>query len=144
MFQRAAFDTRLSANVLQDAWEKYAFLTAAAGLTCLMRAPVGTILATEDGRRISIQFIEECEAIAAACGHAPGESARALARGTLLAEGSGFTASMLRDLRAGGRTEARHIVADLLYRGRRAGVPTPLLSVAWTHLQAYEAQRAGT
>ena len=50
VFGRARFDARASADVLQDIWEKYVFLTTLAGMTCLMRASVGAIMVTEIGR----------------------------------------------------------------------------------------------
>ena len=52
-----------------------------------------------------------------------------------------WTASMLRDLEAGGRTEADHIVGWMLARARKHGVDDTLLSLAYAHLKAYEARR---
>ena len=52
-------------------------------------------------------------------------------------------ASMLRDLEAGQRVEAAHIVGDMLHRAQAAGLATPLLAAAWCHLQAYEARGPG-
>jgi 2-dehydropantoate 2-reductase len=63
----------------------------------------------------------------------------------LTQEGSPLTASMLRDLESGQRIESDHIVGDMLRRARDAGVPAPMLEVAFAHLQAFEARqkRAG-
>ena len=36
-------------NIQQDMWDKLVFLSALAGMTCLMRADIGTILATNQG-----------------------------------------------------------------------------------------------
>jgi 2-dehydropantoate 2-reductase len=58
----------------------------------------------------------------------------------LTAPGSGFTASMLRDIEQGSRIEADHIVGDLLRRASNAP-PAPLLLTAFAHLRAYEARR---
>ena len=60
----------------------------------------------------------------------------------LFARGSAFTASMLRDIEAGGRVEADHIVGDMLRHARAAGADARLLAAAYCHLQAYEARRA--
>ena len=49
---------------------------------------------------------------------------------------------MLRDLEAGQRVEAAHIVGDMVHRAAAHGITTPHLQAAWVHLQAYEAQRA--
>ena len=97
-------------------------------------------MATDDGAALTLRIIDECEAIAAASGYPVREAARAMTRRTLLATGSPFTASMLRDLRAGGRIEAWQIIGDLRQRGLALGVPVDTLSLAWCQLQAYEAQ----
>jgi 2-dehydropantoate 2-reductase len=51
-------------------------------------------------------------------------------------------ASMLRDLEAGQQVEAAQIVGDMLARARAAGQEALLLQVAYSSLQAYQAQRA--
>jgi 2-dehydropantoate 2-reductase len=55
--------------------------------------------------------------------------------------GSALKASMLRDLEAGQQVEAGHIVGDMLARARSAGQQGVLLQVAYSSLQAYQAQR---
>ncbi|RYE88163.1 MAG: oxidoreductase, partial [Oxalobacteraceae bacterium] len=81
----------------------------------------------------------ECVAVAAASGEPIPEDAQATALGTLLQAGSPGKASMLRDLEAGQRVEAAHIVGDMWHRAQSAGLAAPLLAAAWVHLQAYEA-----
>jgi 2-dehydropantoate 2-reductase len=58
------------------------------------------------------------------------------------AAGSGLTASMLRDVERGARTEADHVVGDLLRRGGGRMDPHSLLRIAYAHLAAYEVRRA--
>ena len=48
---------------------------------------------------------------------------------------------MLYDIEHGARTEGGHILGDLHARARRHGLDTPLLEIALTHVQAYEARR---
>jgi 2-dehydropantoate 2-reductase len=57
------------------------------------------------------------------------------------AEGT-WSASMLRDLEAGRSVESDHIVGWMLGRAREHGVDDTILSLAFTHLKAYEARRA--
>ncbi|MBU6494307.1 2-dehydropantoate 2-reductase [Pandoraea sp.] len=140
-FAAANFDTRQSDEVMQDVWEKYVFLTALAASTCLMRASIGAIIATDEGRWIMETIYAECEAVARAGGYAMREAARKAALKTLTAPGSPMTASMLRDLEAGYRIEGEHIVGDMIRRGQLAGVEMPVLRVAWCHLQAYLVRR---
>jgi len=142
VFCRARFDSRPSADVLQDVWEKYVFLATLAGITCLLRANVGTILATTEGEALARELLAECGAVATAAGRPPRPEAVDSALRFLTDRDSSLTASMLRDLEAGGRTEGDHVLGDLLRRARALGVATPLLRVAVCHLQAYEARRA--
>src|ERR1700740_505354 len=64
-----------SDNVMQDMWEKWVFLTSIAASTCLMRAPVGMILAAPGGKDFMLGILDECRAVAAAEGFPPREAA---------------------------------------------------------------------
>lgn len=141
LLRRADFVVKRSDAVLQDMWEKFSFITAAAAVTCLMRAPVGAIMATDDGEVLTLRMIAECDAVAAASGHPIRAKAASWAKPFLTQRGSDFTASMLRDLESGGRVEADHLQGDMIRRGAALGVPTPLLAVAYCHLQAYANRR---
>lgn len=137
----AKFDARLSEAIELELWEKFVFLATLAAMTCTLRAPVGTIVATQEGEALMCETLEECRAVAAAAGWAPRAEALARYRALLTERGSGFSASMLRDIERGRPTEAAHIVGDMLERARATGVSAPLLRVAWAHLQAYEVRR---
>ncbi len=50
-FSGAHFDAIASANILQSMWEKWTFLATLAAGTCLMRAPVGDIIAAPGGAK---------------------------------------------------------------------------------------------
>jgi 2-dehydropantoate 2-reductase len=138
--QRAGTQGRLSRHIIQDLWDKWVFLAALAAATCLVRAPVGRILAA-DGERLVLALLDECTRIAEAEGHRPAEEPMRRYRQILTAPGSEMTASMQRDMAAGGPTEADHIIGDLIRRGDAHGIDTPMLAVAWTNLQVYEAGR---
>ena len=139
------FDAKPSDMILQEMWEKWVFLATLAGATCLMRGSVGDILAAPSGDDIMLALLEECRAIAEAEGYAPRPAFLAWSRPLLTAPGSTFTASMLRDLEAGARIEADHVLGDLLRR-RAAADPelsgTSLLQIAYIHLKTYEGRRA--
>jgi 2-dehydropantoate 2-reductase len=137
-FAKANVDHTHSTDIERDLWAKFSFLATLAGATCLFRASVGDIVATDDGRQLIEQMYEECLAVARASGHAVPDNARAFAWKTLTQEGSPLTASMLRDLESGQRIEADHIVGDMLRRARDAGIKAPMLEVAFAHLQAFE------
>ena len=138
---QAGIDHAHTPDIAQAQWVKYSFLTAMAAGTCAMRAPIGTLVAGEGGADFLAALHEECLAVAAASGQPVPAPAQATARETLTAAGSPMKASMLRDLEAGQRVEAAHIVGDMVHRAEAFGVDTPRLRMAWVHLQAYEAQR---
>ena len=142
-YQRTAIDAVLADDIMLELWEKYVLLTTLATMTCLMRASVGDIMATNDGEALMDETLQACVRTAAAAGHPPRERALAGARKMLFERGSGFTASMLRDMEGGQRTEADHIVGDMLKRARAAGVEPGPLRAAYAHLQAYQVRRKG-
>jgi 2-dehydropantoate 2-reductase len=139
----AKFETRAVVNVLQEMWEKWVFIATAAGITCLMRATVGDIVAA-NAADLATSLLDECAAIAGREGYSPSAAAIQRNRAMLTAAGSGFTASMLRDVERGARTEVEHVLGDLLRRGDDKANAHSLLRIAYAHLTAYEARRART
>ncbi|WP_282298164.1 2-dehydropantoate 2-reductase [Stenotrophomonas sp. PS02289] len=138
---QANVDHLASDAIGQEQWVKYTFLTALAAGTCLMRADVGTIVGTDEGEAIMRGLYAECLAVAEAADEPVPEKAQGIALGALTQAGSALKASMLRDLEAGQQVEAMQIVGDMRLRAREAEVLAPLLAVAYSHLQAYEASR---
>jgi 2-dehydropantoate 2-reductase len=130
-----------SDNIIQGMWEKWVFLTSIAASTCLMRAPIGAIVAAPGGRDFLLGIVDECSAVAKAAGHEPSEAAFQRTKTTLTTEGSPLTASMFRDIRVGARVEADHVVGDMIARADAAKIPVPRLRTAYTHLKAYEKVR---
>jgi 2-dehydropantoate 2-reductase len=136
----ARFDARLSEDIMQEMWEKWVLIAATAGITCLMRATVGDIVAA-GATDFTTALLDECCAIATTRGFPPVDAAVQRMRGMLTAPGSTFAASMLRDIERGAPIEADHIIGDLLARGEDQHNTYPLLRVANAHLKAYEARR---
>ena len=140
---QAGIDHVASTDIAREQWVKYTFLTALAAGTCLMRGDVGSIVATDHGTAFMQALYAECLAVAAHAGQPIPQAAQDIALGAVTKAGSPIKASMLRDLEAGQRVEAAHIVGDMLERALAAGQQAPLLRSAYSHLQVYEAQRAG-
>ena len=135
------FGVNASPVIMQEMWEKWVFLATLAGSTSLMRGAVGDILAAPGGADFMLGVFDEITTIAAAAGHAPRQASVERTRGMLLAEGSTLTASMFRDIQAGARIEADHVIGDLIVRADEAKVPVPRLRVIYTHLKTYERRR---
>jgi 2-dehydropantoate 2-reductase len=135
----ANFLAQLRPVILHDMWQKWSFLATLAGATCLMRASVGDIVAVDP--KFTLRLFAECTAIAGQEGYPPTQ-AFIERQGTLMTQpGSGFTASMLRDLEDGAPIEAQQILGDLLDHARRHQIATPLLEIACTHVRCYEERR---
>lgn len=129
-----------SETILQEMWEKWVFISTAAGITCLMRAAVWDIVAAGAADR-TLALFDEISSIAASQGFAPRPASVQRGKAMLTTAGSPFTASMLRDVEGGRPIEADHMLGDLLKRSG-TGDGFPVLRLAYAHLKAYEARRA--
>jgi 2-dehydropantoate 2-reductase len=138
----AGFDAHASATIVQDMWDKWVMLASLAGVTCLFRAPVGTIVAIPGGREATLALLDECCAVAARAGRPVADHTRQTALAFLTGRGSDLTASMMRDLVGGHPIEAEQIIGDMLARAEPAGdAPPSVLALVAVCLRAYEAQR---
>ncbi len=146
----AGFDARASGTIVQDMWDKWVFLATLAGITCLLRASVGEIVAAPGGTNATLALFAECCAVAARAGSAVSAGTQQRARAILTEANSTLTASMMRDLQEGHLIEADQIIGDMLARaapasasrGTDAQAATPsMLSLVYACLKAYEAGR---
>ena len=137
----AVFNWDRLETIEQAMWDKWVLLSTLAGMTCLMRATVGDIVATGSGTKLTLALLAECAGVADAEGFPTPEAMLENYRSMLTKAGSTFSASMLRDIESGGDTEGDHILGSLLARARKRGLQTPLLEVAATHLEAHAARR---
>jgi 2-dehydropantoate 2-reductase len=138
----SGFEVRLSDAVRLEMWEKWVMLATAAGMTCLMRAAIGDIVAA-DAAGLVERLLDECRRIAAHHGQIIRPDSYSRMRVTLTQAGSTFTASMLRDIENNARTEAEHVIGDLLRRApETSDASLLLLRICYAHLKAYEARRA--
>ena len=136
--QKGGFAPRDSETIMQDMWEKFVFITTAAGTACLMRGAIGAIARTQEGSLVLMEMYGECAAVAEAAGFPPRARHAEFARTGFSDKTNGNVPSMLRDLQRGFRVEAEHLVGDMLSRAKALGRPSPLLRAAYTHLQVYQ------
>jgi 2-dehydropantoate 2-reductase len=137
---RAHFQSRLSQSILQEMWEKWVFIAACAGVTCLMRAPIGDIVAS-GAAPLALALFDECAAIASSQGYPPRPEPVQQSRAALTRAGSPLVASMFRDIERHAPVEVEHLIGNLRHRGEARSIPTPMLRVVYDHLKAYEARR---
>lgn len=137
----ARSEFRRTDAIEQAMWDKWVLLATLAGMTCLMRAPVGDIVATASGERLVLALLGEHASVAGAEGFPTPGAVLQNYRGMLTQKGSQMAASMLRDVESGGQAEGDHILGALLALARKHGLAAPVLEIAATHLEAYAARR---
>jgi 2-dehydropantoate 2-reductase len=98
-------------------------------------------MATKGGPELMAEFLAETSALATEAECPPSPDYLKSVKGLLFDRESSFTASMLRDMEAGGPIEADHVIGDMYRRARDAGLDAHLLRVAFCNLQAYEVRR---
>ena len=143
--QGALFEVSASERILLEMWEKWVFLASLAGGTTLMRATIGDVCTTSEGRSFLLDLIEECHRIAVLEEFQPRASLMEKIRAQLTQTGSPLTASMYRDMERNALIEADHIIGDLLRRGlmqQGGDRDFPLLRLVYANLKAYENKRA--
>jgi 2-dehydropantoate 2-reductase len=138
--QGAKFEARTSDNILQDMWEKWVLLASLGAATCLMRGNIGEIEAIPGGANLARAILGECSAISAAYGYIPGATFLARTEKMLTTPRSTLTSSMYRDMSKNAPVEVDQILGDLLERGRKSAVNTPLLEAAGVNLRIYQAR----
>ena len=140
-FTNTMVSWKVSDNIMLDMWEKIAFLSTLAGMTCMMRANVGEILSTPDGKALMTDYVKASMAIATAEGYPPRAHVVERFEKILSSLNSTLTASMLRDLESGNEVEADQIVGYMLDKAREHKIDDRLIAMAYTHLKAYQERR---
>jgi 2-dehydropantoate 2-reductase len=135
-FRDARASATVPADIVGAMWAKWVFIVSIAGVTSLMRAPAGDIVAVPGGEQFARAVLGEAAAAARAAGHPVPFGELRKTEQTVTAAGSPATASMSRDLVAGRPTEV-DVLADFADRARAAGVPVPLLDVSVLALRVH-------
>lgn len=128
-------------NIAQRLWEKLVHLGTSAIGTVLMRANVGEIVRAGGSTWLQ-EVLARNATIAAHHGHPMPDAFMTEYRALFSDAGSAYATSMLRDIEAGNRIEAEHILGFLTDAAARAGVPTALHDAAALQGRAYEQRRA--
>ncbi|HLT01655.1 MAG TPA: ketopantoate reductase C-terminal domain-containing protein, partial [Geminicoccaceae bacterium] len=135
--QAAGVQHRISTDIQRDIWDKMVFLATFAGLTGLMRLPIGPIREDGDTRAMLRAGLEEAFAVARAKGVDLGDDfvARTLARCDGLPHE--MKSSMLQDLERGRRLELPWLSGTIVRLGHELGVPTPTHAFITTALKLH-------
>jgi 2-dehydropantoate 2-reductase len=133
--QRSKFDTIYSESVQEVLWTKWTFLATLAAATTMCRGSAGQIMATKGGAQLIRKMYTECLSVAAMYGFPISGDARQKALAVLTQSGSHLTASMLRDLLSGHRTEHDHILGEMVRMAEAKNMELLLISAACCHME---------
>ncbi len=133
----AQFDAVLSGNIISELWEKWLLLSTLGAVCCLARGNTRQVLTSDGGEALLQGIFAEVLAVIAADGYPQRPAVTAKIFETLNNPDAAMTSSMYRDLMQGYAIEADQIIGDLLARGARHAVATPLLNAVYVNLQVY-------
>lgn len=140
----AKLDIDLSADIARELWQKFIFLTAMAGATASLRAPIGPIVADPELRGFFRALMEEAFAVGKAKGVAL-DPAYIEDRMNFVAGKvePGMKASMAHDLERGNRLELDWLAGKVRALGREYGIPTPASDIVYTVLKLHRMGKPG-
>jgi 2-dehydropantoate 2-reductase len=141
--EKAGIDAVLSDSIARAIWEKFVFLATLAGVTAATRMPIGAIRANPSTRALFRDALAEVVAVARAEGVAIADD---FVDGRMaFADGlpASMTASMAGDLEHGRRLELEWLSGDVVARGTRLRVPTPVHRALNDVLVLHAGGRAG-
>lgn len=138
---RAGFNVKLSGSIQRDVWHKYIFISSMSGITSLMNAPIGPILADEHGRSIYRRLIAEIVRAALLLNAPVKEDVAEIT--FKIAESLDFNmkSSMQRDIEKGLSIEADELQGALISSILKSGVDLtefPVLQTVYSRLKIYE------
>ncbi|MGE5088678.1 MAG: ketopantoate reductase family protein [Candidatus Levyibacteriota bacterium] len=139
----AGIDAELSPDIRRALWEKFVFLCAFSGVTCLARAPAGTLRADPDLRRTFEASMREVQAVAGVQGVDLGDEFIAGQLRLFEALPAEMRSSMLNDLTAGHRLEAPWLCGRVVDLAVEAGLPAPVNATIYAGLKPYVMGTAG-
>ena len=139
----AKIDIDVSADIRRALWEKFCFLAAFAGCTCIARQPIGVVRADPDLRATFEGAVREAWSVGRAMGVPLADDyvkAQLAAVDGLPAE---MKASMLNDLEAGRRLEAPWLSGAVANMAAEAGLAAPISRALYAAVKPYLNGAAG-
>ncbi|EJL85364.1 ketopantoate reductase family protein [Pantoea sp. GM01] len=137
----AQFDTIFSDNIISELWEKWLLLSTLGAVCCIARGNTQQVLNSNGGEALLQTIFGEVLAVLSAEGYQQRPAVTAKIYETLNNSQAAMTSSMYRDLTQGFEIEADQVIGDLLVRGARSGIVTPLLNAVYVNLQVYVQNR---
>ena len=99
----------------------------------------GKVAETNMGHSVVSGVYQESAAVCEAEGYPPPPDMRSIIVENLWGKiGSDYGPSLLADIESGRRTEGKHVIGDLVERGRKHNLSMPLLEAALCKIELYE------
>lgn len=133
----AGIDIEVVDDIERALWEKFVFLAAVSGLTCLTRQPMGVVRSDADIRPMLVAAIEEAVAVARARGVALADDIVAATLKLVDWLPQQMRASMLHDLAQGNRLEAPWLAGAVVRMARAANLAGPVNATIYAALKPY-------
>jgi 2-dehydropantoate 2-reductase len=133
----AGIDAQLAPDIRRALWEKFVFLAALSGVTCLARLPVGGVRGDPDLRATFEAAMRETVAVARARSVALADDYVGMQMRFLDGLPADMRSSMLNDLVAGNRLEARWLCGRVVDLAGEAGIPAPVNATIYAALKPY-------
>ena len=137
-FDGTKADFSLSANIEQDMWHKYLFITAMSGITAAMESPIGPVRDLESGQRTISALLHELVSVMKAIGAPVKETIAEDQLAKINSLQPGMKSSMQRDMEKGQAIEADHLQGYLLEKAVAQKIVVPVLDAIYTKLKIYE------
>lgn len=124
--REAGIDAEIHPDIERAIWEKFVFLVGMSGTTASIRQPIGPIRAHARTRALLLDAMREAVDVGRAQGIALDE--RFADQRLTFIDGlpADMNSSMNHDLRNGNRLELDWLSGDVVARGARLGIPTPV------------------
>jgi 2-dehydropantoate 2-reductase len=133
----ADVEAELAPDIGRAIWEKFVFLNALSGLTCLARQPLGVVRSDPELRATFEASMREAIAVAAKRGIAFDDEFVARQMRALDGLPAEMRASMLGDLTSGRRLEAPWLCGRVAGLAAEAGIAAPVNATIYAGLKPY-------
>jgi 2-dehydropantoate 2-reductase len=135
--REAGIDAEIPSDIERAIWEKFVFLVGMSSTTASIRLPIGPIRAHPRTRALLLDAMREAVAVGRAQGIALDEQFAENRLGFIDGLPADMNSSMNHDLRNGNRLELDWLGGDVVARGARLGVPTPVNRALYDVLALY-------
>ena len=133
----AGIDAQVAPDIRRALWEKFVFLNALSGVTCLARQPVGGIRGHPELRSAFEAVMRETVAVGRACGVTLADDYIETRMRFLDGLPPEMRSSMLGDLLAGNRLEAPWLAGRVSQLAQESGVAAPVCATIYAALKPY-------